>query len=64
MNVQQLREALSSMPGHWPVHLAVVSEDASGGALDEDFLFTLECVPESFPSQGCMCVIRANYDPS
>jgi len=62
MNVQELREALEKMPGHWPVHLAV-STDGSGGGADEDFLFTLECVAESFPTQGCMAVIRANNDP-
>ena len=50
------------MPGHWPVHLAVRA-DGSGGGADEDFLYTLECVPESFPSQGCMAVVRVNYDP-
>ena len=35
------------MPGHWPVHVAVRA-DGSGGGADEDFLYTLECVPESF----------------
>lgn len=62
MNVQELREALDKMPGHWPVRVAVRA-DGSGGGADEDFLFTLECVPESFPSQGCMAVVRVNYDP-
>ena len=62
MTVQELREALAGMPGHWPVHLAVPA-DGSGGGADEDFLFTLECVPENFPSQGCMAVIRSNPDP-
>lgn len=51
------------MPGHWPVRLAVRADDSAHGGGGEDFLFTLECVPESFPSQGCMAVIRANYDP-
>ena len=62
MTVQELREALERMPGHWPVHLAVQA-DGSGDGADEDFLYTLECVPENFPSQGCMAVIRANHDP-
>ena len=62
MTVDQLREALATMPGHWPVHLAVAG-DGSGGCADEDFLFVLECVPEAFPSQGNMAVIRANNDP-
>lgn len=62
MTVNELRESLASMPGHWPVHIAV-SADGSGGAADEDFLYTLECVPESFPAQGCMAVIRPNYEP-
>lgn len=62
MNVNELREALEKMPGHWPVHLAVLA-DGSGGGADEDYLFTLECVQENFPSQGNMAVIRANYEP-
>ena len=62
MTVQELREALEKMPGHWPVHLAVPA-DGSGGGADEDFLFTLECVAENFPSQGCMAVIRSNPEP-
>lgn len=63
MNVQQLIEALQAMPGHWPVHLAVTA-DGSGGGADEDFLYVLECVPEAFPSQGNMAVIRANLQPT
>lgn len=62
MTVQELREALEQMPGHWPVHLAVPA-DGSGGGADEEFLYTLECVPEAFPTQGCMAVIRANCEP-
>lgn len=62
MNVKELREALEKMPDHWPVHLAVAAE-GSGGWADEEYLFTLECVAESFPTQGCMAVIRANNDP-
>lgn len=62
MNVKELREALSLMPGHLPVHLAVRA-DGSGGGADEDFLFTLECVMEAFPTQGNIAVIRANYEP-
>ena len=62
MTVQELREALANMPGHWPVHLAVPT-DGSGGGADEDLLYTLECVPENFPSQGCMAVIRSNPEP-
>lgn len=63
MTVQQLREALATMPAHWPVHLAVRA-DGSGGGADEDFLFVLECVPEAFPTYGCMAVIRANHQPT
>lgn len=62
MTVQELREALEKMPGHWPVHLAVAC-DGSGGGGDEDFLYVLECVPEAFPSSGNMAVIRSNPDP-
>jgi hypothetical protein len=62
MTVNDLREALEKMPGHWPVHVAVLVA-ADGGGAEEDFLFTLECVPENFPSQGCMAVVRVNYEP-
>ena len=62
MTVTELRDALSKMPGHLPVHVAVLS-DGSGGGVDEDFLYTLECVRENFPSQGSMAVVRLNYDP-
>ena len=41
MTVNELREALEKMPGHWPVHVAVRA-DGSGGGADEDFLYTLE----------------------
>lgn len=62
MTVSELREALAKMPGHLPVHLAVRA-DASGGCSDEDFLFTLECKQEAFPTQGNIAVVRANYQP-
>ena len=62
MTVEELRTALAAMPGHWPVHLAVRA-DGSGGGAEEDFLYTLECVQESFPTQGCMAVVRADYEP-
>ena len=62
MTVQELREALAAMPGHLPVMLAVPA-DGSGGGADEDFLYTLECVPESFPTHGRMAVIRSNPEP-
>ena len=51
MTVQELREALASMPGHWPVHLAVAADGGGGGA-DEDYLYTLECVPENAIGNG------------
>lgn len=63
MNVQQLREALEKMPGHWPVHVEV-REDGSGGGVDMGYYFTLDCVPSAFPTQGCMAVIRLNYEPT
>lgn len=62
MTVQELREALTAMPDHWPVHVEVRA-DGSGGGADHDYLFTLDAVPDSFPSQGNMAVIRINYDP-
>lgn len=62
MTVSELREALEQMPDHWPV-LVAERIDGSGGGADEQFLFTLECVPENFPTQGCMAVVRVNYEP-
>lgn len=62
MTVSELREALEKMPDHWPVFVAA-NMDGSGGGADEQFLFTLECVPESFPTQGCMAVVRVNHEP-
>ncbi len=62
MTVDELREALAAMPAHYPVHIAARA-DGSGGGSDEDFLHTLECVPEAFPTYGNMAVIRINYDP-
>ena len=62
MTVSELREALARMPDHWPVFVAE-QVDGSGGSTDEQFLFTLECVPEAFPTQGCMAVVRVNHEP-
>lgn len=62
MTVDQLREALAQMPGHIPVHIATPA-DGSGGGADTDYLFTLECRLESFPSQGRMAVIYPNPEP-
>ncbi len=62
MTVDQLREALATMPGHLPVHVEARAEGSGGGA-DVDFLYTLECTLESFPTQGRMAVIRLNYEP-
>ncbi len=62
MTVDQLREALATMPGHVPVHVEVPA-DGSGGGADVDFHFTLECTLEAFPTQGRMAVIRLNPAP-
>lgn len=62
MTVSELREALEKMPDHWPV-LVALDMDGSGGGADEQFLFTLECVPENFPTQGCMAVVRVDHEP-
>lgn len=62
MNVQQLREALEHMPDHWPVHVRMPA-DGSGGGADFDYLYTLECLPDNFPTQGNMAVISINHDP-
>lgn len=63
MTVDQLREALAGMPGHIPVHVAVNSDHENGGGADTDFLYTLDCAIENFPSQGRMAVIHINYEP-
>ena len=60
MNVQELREALADLPGHWPVHVAVRA-DGSGGGADTDYLYTLDVQRDNFPTQGCMAVIRIDY---
>lgn len=57
MNVQDLREALAELPGHWPVHVAVPANGSGGGA-DTDFLYTLDVQRDNFPTQGNMAVIR------
>lgn len=68
MNVQEFRDALQTIPGHLPVHVAVPA-DGSGGGADEDFLFVLECALESLPTNGRfqtggrMVVIRINQEP-
>lgn len=64
MTVDQLREALAEMPGHWPVHVAVNSNHDNGGGADTDYLYTLGCERENFPSQGNMAVITINYAPT
>lgn len=61
MTVDQLREALAEMPGHIPVHVAVDAENGSGQGIS--YLYTLDCVINSFPTQGRMAVIRINYEP-
>ena len=61
MNVQQLREALADLPGHWPVHVAVNSDHDHGGGADTDYLYTLDVQTDNFPSQGNMAVIRIDY---
>jgi len=45
------------------VHVEV-REDGSGGGVDMGYYFTLDCVPSAFPTQGCMAVIRLNYEPT
>lgn len=63
MTVDQLREVLAGMPGHIPVHVAVKSDQENGGGADTDYLYTLDCGIESFPTQGRMAVISINYEP-
>lgn len=62
MTVDQLREALATMPGHVPVHVETRA-DGSGGGADVDLLFTLDCTLEAFPTQGRIAVIHINHEP-
>lgn len=63
MTVQQLREALEKMPGHWPVHVEYQA-DGSGGGCDTEYLYVLDCERSSFPTQGNMAVITINRNPT
>lgn len=66
MKVQELRDKLLDFPGHWPVHVAVKAHTGwlarAGG--DTDYLYTLDCVQDNFPSQGNMAVILINEEPT
>lgn len=62
MTVDQLREALASMPGHLPVHIANPVKGST--AADVDYLYTLDCQIEAYPSQGRMVVITINTEPT
>lgn len=63
MSVTELIERLQSMPGHWPVHVERKSDCPCCGE-GTDYYYTLDAVPSSFPSQGCMAVIVLNMEPS
>lgn len=63
MTVAELREALASMPDHWPVHVELLP-NTSTSADDTEYHYTLDCVPSNFPTQGCMAVIRLNDKPT
>lgn len=68
MNVQQLREALQAMPDHLPVMLAVRGGDATRKDLAHwcegvDFIFSLDCKVEAFPTFGRMAVVYADHEP-
>lgn len=67
MTVAELREALATMPGHWPVHVEIVCDDfgvVNGKGSTTDWHYTLDCIPSGFPTQGGMAVVRLNYEPS
>ena len=61
MNIKELREYISTWPGHWPVVVAVNSDHDNGSGAETDYLCTLDCEPGNFPSQGSMAVIRLAY---
>jgi hypothetical protein len=61
MTVDQLREALASMPGHLPVHIEVPASTPESP--DTEFHFTLDCTVQAFPTYGRMAVIRLNPEP-
>ena len=67
MTVDQLREALATMPGHWPVHVEIHTHPAMG-CIDRhgnrELHYTLDCIPDNVPKSGGMAVVRLNYEPS
>lgn len=62
MTVEQLREALASMPGHLPVHIASPVKGTTSAEVE--YLYTLDCQLEAFPTQGRMVVITINTEPT
>lgn len=56
MTVAEMIEKLQAMPGHWPVHVAVI-EDGSGGGANTEYQYILDVERGNFPSQGGMAVI-------
>jgi hypothetical protein len=64
VTVDQLREAIALIPGHWPVHVQVIEAKHPGNDCDTSYYYTLDCVPSAFPSQGNMAVITINYEPT
>lgn len=62
MTVSDLREALASMPDHWPVTVEVFTDGLgyiNGNGGNTDYHYTLDCVPSNFPTQGCMATARS-----
>lgn len=62
MTVEQLREALAGMPGHLPVHIANPIKGSTSSEVE--YLFTMDCQLEAFPTQGRMVVITINTEPT
>jgi hypothetical protein len=62
VTVDQLREALASMPGHLPVHIDSPVKGTTSAEVE--YLYTLDCQLEAFPTQGRMVVITINPEPT
>ena len=67
MTVNQLRELLAPMPGHWPVSVEVICNGlgyVDGKGSTTDYHYTLDCITSNFPTQGGHAVVRLNYEPT
>lgn len=67
MTVDQLREMIAGIPGHWPVVVEIITN--TEGCLQNrgactDYYYTLDCIPDGFPQGGPQATVRLNYEPT